>query len=323
MLLPRFAVGTFSVGLMVTGAGVVSGQTYPNKPIYIVTAAPGGGVDFAARIIAQGLSGSLGQQVVVENRGGASGAIAGARVATAPPDGYTVLFYGNPFWILPLLRNDVPYDPVRDFLPITLAYRSPNVLVVHPSLPVKSVRQLIALAKAKPGALNYATSGSATASHLAAELFNAKAGVNMLRIPYKGAGLAFNDLISGEVQLMFSPAASAMQHVKSGRLNGLAVTSAQPSALAPGLPTIAASGLPGFESISMYAIFAPAKSPAERINRLHQEIVRVLNRKDIKEKLFNTGSEVVATSPEQLAAAVKSEMAELGKVIRDAGIRAD
>ncbi|MBI3939178.1 MAG: tripartite tricarboxylate transporter substrate binding protein [Betaproteobacteria bacterium] len=320
MMLPRFSVWIFSVGMMVLAAGVVSGQAYPNKPIRIVAPEAGGGGDFAARLIALGLSGSLGQQVIVENRGGASGIIAGRTVAKAPPDGYTLLFYGSIFWIGALLQ-DVPYDPVADFSPITLATSSPNILVVHPSLPVNSVKELIALAKARPGELNYASTTGST-PHLAAELFKAMAGVNIVRIPYKGAGPALNDLIGGQVQLMFPVAAAVTPHVKSGRLRALAVTSVEPSELVRGLPTVAAT-VPGYESVQMTAMFAPAKTPATIINRLNQEIVQVLNRADVKEKFFNAGAKVVGGSPEQLMATMKSEMARLGKVIKDAGIRAE
>lgn len=321
MLLTRFAVGAFLVGLMAAGADVVSGQTYPNKPIRMVTSAAGGSADFAARLIAQGLTGDLGQQVVVDNRGGSVSTSVGI-VAKAPPDGYTLLLYASSLWIAPLLQQ-VPYDPVRDFSPIILAASSPYILVVHPAVPATSVKELIALAKAKMGELNYGSSGLGTANHLAAELFNAMAGVNIVHVPYKGAGPALNALIGGQLQLMFPSAGSVTSHIKSGRLRALGVTSAEPSALAPGLPTVAASGVPGYESLLIMGIFAPAGVPAALIKRLNQEIVKVLQKADVKEKLFNSGVEAVGGSPEQLAVSVKSEMARLGKVIKDAGIRAD
>jgi tripartite-type tricarboxylate transporter receptor subunit TctC len=194
---------------------------------------------------------------------------------------------------------------------------------VHPALPVNSIKELIALAKAKPGALNYASGGVGTTPHLAAELFKAMAGVNIVHIPYKGAGPAISDLIGGQVQLMFPNAAAVGPHLKSGKLRALAVTSSQPTALVPGLPTVAASGLPGFSSVLIVGMFVPAKTPATLINRLNQEIVRVLNNPEVKEKLFNTGSDVVGSSPEQFAAAIKSEVARLGKVIKDVGIKAE
>jgi tripartite-type tricarboxylate transporter receptor subunit TctC len=308
--------------LLVLGADLVNSQNYPVKPVRIVTAAAGGGVDFAARLIAQGISAPLGQPVVVENRGG-SGNIAAELVAKAPPDGYTVILYGSGFWLTPLMLDNAPYDVVRDFLPIVLTNRAPNILVVNPSLPVKSAKDLIALAKARPGELNYFTSGAGSSTHLAAELFKAMAGVNIMRINYKASAQGLTDLISGQVQVGFANAASATPHVKANRLRALAVGSVEPSALAPGLPTLAASGVPGYESASINALFAPAKTPAAIINRLNQEIVRVLNQPDTKERFFNTGAEAVGGSPEELGAKIKSEIGRMGKVIKDAGIRAE
>ncbi len=314
-------------GIMVLGAGVVSGQTtstgsgqaYPTKVIRIVTSAPGGGSDVLSRLIAPGLTESLGQQVIVDNRG----SIAPEIVAKTPPDGYTVLVSGSPLWVLPLLRAHTPWDAVKDFAPITLAVSSPSILVVHPSLPVKSVKELIALAKARPGELNYASGTPGATPHLAAELFKVMAGVNIVRVGYKGTGPGILGVMSGQVELMFPNAGSAMPHVKSGRLRALAVCNAQPSALVPGLPTVAAAGLPGYETASPQAVLAPAKTPATLINRLHQEIVRVLNSADVKERLFNSGGEAVGSSPEEFAAKMKSDIARIGKLIKDAGIRVE
>ena len=319
MLRPLLIVSILAIGLVVLGAGAVRGQDYPTKPIRIVTGSAGGGQDFATRIIAQGISGSLGQPVIVDNRGG-SGIIAAEIVAKAPPDGYTLLVAASPHWILPLLQDQVPYDPVKDFSPVTLALRLPNLIVVHPSLPANSVKELIALAKARPAALNYGSSGTGASTHLAAELFKAMAGVNLVRVPYKGGGPALNALLGGEVQVWFPNVAAAAPHVRSGKLRALAVTSTAPSALSPGLPTVAAS-LPGYEAVSMIGIFAQAKAPAAIINRINQEIVRVLNTAEVRERLLSTGVEPVGGSPKEFAAAVKSEMAKWGKVIRDAGIR--
>ena len=317
----RFIALKFLVSIMILASGSAFSQGYPNKPIRIVTGAAGGGGDFAARLIAPELSGNLGQPVITENRGG-NASIPAQIVKQAPPDGYTMLLIANSFWLLPLLQA-VPYDPVGDFLPITLVASAPNILVVHFSVAANSVKELIALAKARPGALNYGSGTTGAINHLAAELFNAMARVNIVRIPYKGSAPALNALLADQVQLMFATAATVAPHVKSGRLRSLAVTSAQPSALAPGVPTIAASGLPGYESESVYGVFAPAKTLATLINRLNREMVRVLNSTDVKEKLFTTGAESVGSSPEQFAAAVKSDMAKMGKVIRDAGIRAE
>lgn len=316
----RFAVLTVAAASLLAGADNACAQGYPNKPIRIVTSGIGGGADFASRLIAQGLAASLGQQVIVDNR--ASGAAPGEVVAKSPPDGYTMLLFGATVWLLPFMRNNVPYDPVRDFTPITLAVTAPNILVVHPSLPVRSVKDLMAFAKARPGQLNYSISGSGSSNHLAGELFKAMAGVDILCIPYKGPALALNDLISGQVQLSFATG-SVMAQVKAGRLRALAVASAQPSALAPGLPTVAGSGLPGFEAVTMTGLFAPAGTPAAVINRLNEEILRVINRTESKERFFNTGLEVVGTSPQEFGAAIKADMARMGKVIRDVGIRAE
>jgi len=300
-----------------------SGQGYPNKPIRLITAEAGGGNDFAARLIVQGLAGSLGQQMVVDNRGGAGGIIAVEIAARAQPDGYTLLLYANNIWLIPLLRSSVPYDPVRDFAPITWAAKSPNTVVVHPSLPVRSMEELIAYAKARPGELNYGSGGTGATTHLAVELFKSMTGVNIVRVPFKGNGPALNALIGGQVQLMFATAGAVAPHLKSGRLRALAVTSAQPSPLAPGLPTVAASGLPGYESISIYGVYAPSRTPPAIVQHLNEAIVRVLGRAEVKEKFLASGVETVGSAPGELAAIMKSEIARMGKVIRDAGLRED
>ena len=319
MLLPRFIAGMFSAGLMVLGAGVASGQDYPNKPIRIVTTPPGGGSDIVARIVAQGISGPLGQQVVVDNR--ASGIVAGDFVSKSPPDGYILLVWANAFVVGPLLLQKVPYDPVRDFSPVILAAQTPNILVVHPSLPVKSVQELIALAKARPGELNYSAGSTGGTTHLAAELFKSMAGVDMVNIPYKSTAMETADLIGGYVQLTFATGASVAPLIKAGRLRAVAVTSAQPSTLFPGLPTVAASGLPGFESVTFLGLWAAARTPAPIINRLNQETARFVNTQEAKERFTSSGLEAVGSTPEQFAATIKSEVAKMGKVIKDAGIK--
>ena len=315
----RSVVSVFLVAMMILGASVVSGQEYPIKTIRIIPGEAGGGTDLAARLIAQGISGPLGQPVTVENR---PSVIAIETVAKAPPDGYTLLLQGNVIWAQPLLRK-VSYDPERDLSPITWATASPLVLVVHPSLPIKSVKQLIALAKARPGELNYSSGATGVPAHLAAELFKAMANVNIVRINYKGGAPAFNALITGEVQLTFGNAVPVAPYIKSGRLKGLAVTSAQPSALFPEIPTVAAAGLPGYESVTILGIFAPGGTPAAIINRLNQEIVRVLSMAEVKKRFLNEGLETVGSSPEQLAAAVKADTARIAKVIKDNRIRID
>lgn len=317
---PRLLVWTLPVGLMFVGAGVASGQDYPSKPVRIVTSVTGGSLDLTARLVAPKLASGLGHQVVVDNRGGL---LSMELVAKAPADGYTLLLASGSLWISQFLRPKVAWDAVRDFSPITLAVTLPNIIAVHPSLPVRSIRELIALAKARPGALNYASGQTGSSSHLAGELFKSMAQVDIVRIPYKGAGPAMVALITGEAQVSFPNTASAAPHLPSGKLRGLAVTTAQPSALAPGLPTAAASGLPGYESRAMLGIFAPARTPARIIDRLNQEIVRALNQAEVKRRLFDSGAEVAAGSPAELAEAMGSDMAATGKLIKEAGIRAE
>ena len=309
-------------------AGILSGitldasaQRYPEKPVRLVTGAPAGGADLVARLVAAGLSENWAQQVIVDNRG--NGAIPGQILARAQPDGYTLLVNGSNIWILPFLQNHVPYDPVKDFSTITLTASFPNILVVHPAVAAKSVRELIALAKAKPGSLNYASGPTGSANHLAAERFKAMAGVDIVRVSYKGSAAALTDLIAGQVQVMFPNAGAVTPYIKSGRLRVMAIASAQPSTLAPEIPTVAASGLPGYESATTVGMFAPARTRASLIARLHQDIVRLIYTPEVKEKFFNAGAEVVGNTPQQFAATVKSDMARLGKVIRDAAIRGE
>lgn len=319
MRLLHFNVWLLSASVSVLSANIVSAQHYPNKPIRLVTAAIGGGTDFVSRILAQGISGSLGQQVVVDNR---PTAIIGETVARAPADGYTLVLNGSSFWLAPLLQAKPSYDVPRDFAPISLVTTSPTLIVVHPSLPVRSVKELVALAKAKPGALDYGSSTLGSPTHLAAELFKSMTNVDIVRISYKGNGPALNALVAGEVQLMFSNAAAVDPHVKSGRLRALAVASTQPSELAPGLPTVA-EAVPGYDAASTYGLLAPAGTPAAIINRLNQEVVRFLKAPGAKERLLKAGVEAVGSSPEKLAETIRSDLVVWGKVIRDAKIRPD
>jgi len=316
----RSIAALIGVVITVLCASVACAQNYPNKPVRIIASEVGGPGDFTSRIVAQGLTGALGEPVIVENRPTAN--IALEIVAKAEPDGYTLVTNNNPMWYTPFMRK-TSYDPVKDFLPITLMTSAPAVLVVHPSLSAKSVAEMIALAKAKPGTLNFATGSAGSSARLAGELLKAKAGVNIVLVPYKGTGPAITSLLSGqEVQLMFSPPTGAAPQIKAGRLRALAVTSAKTSALFPELPTMAAT-LPGFELVSVVGMFAPARTPAALITRLNREIVRVLTQPDVKSKFFEVGVEVIGSSPEQFAAAIKSDMAVMGKVITDAGIRAE
>jgi tripartite-type tricarboxylate transporter receptor subunit TctC len=249
--------------------------------------------------------------------------IAAETVAKAAPDGHTLLYYGSNIWLMPFLRSSVPYDPVKDFAPITLAVRAPTLLVVHPSLPVRSVKDLIALARARPGQLNYSAGATGSASQMATELFRSMANVDVTKISYKGNGPAVIALVAGEVQMAFATPASVAPHIKAGKLRPIAVTTAEPSPLLPGLPTLAASGLPGYEMVSVVGMFAPGATPESVVRRLNQEIARVLQSSAVEEKFLISGVEVVASSPEQFAAKIKSEMDRLGPVIRKAGIRVD
>ena len=292
------------------------GQTYPAKPIRIITTEAGSGNDIAVRIMAPGLTAALGQQMIVDNRGIGSAELA----AKAPPDGYTLLSYGTSFWLTPLLRNNVTYDPIRDYAPITLTARAPGIIVVPVSLPAKSIPELIALARSKPGELNYGSAATGSLPHLAGEVFKSMAGVNIVRIPYKGSAQALNALIGEQVQMMFSNVGVVTSQLKAGRLRALAVSTAQPSALAPGLPTVSSAGLPGYEVEALLAIFVPARTPVPVVNRLNQEIVKVLNNTEIRQKFFDTGIETVGSTPDQLAGKVKTEIAMWAKVIKDAGI---
>ena len=310
-----------AAGATILSSYCAIGQTFPNAPVRIFTSEIGGGVDIVARIVADGLGPRLGQPVIVENRGG-SAIIPAQIVAKAPADGHTMLFYGSPIWLLPLLQA-TPYDPIKDFAPVILAASSPNILVVNPSLPATSVRELIALAKAQPGKLNYAAGVAGSSAHLAAELFKAMAGVQITRISYKGSAAGLTAVIADQVQMMFAIAAQVPAQVKAGKLRALAVTSAKPSTLAPGLPSMAEQGLPGYEAILDLGVYAPAGTPSARIERLNRDIAQVLFTNDAKEKLFRAGFEPVGSSAEQLLASVKSETAKWGKLIKEAGIRAD
>jgi tripartite-type tricarboxylate transporter receptor subunit TctC len=300
-------------------AGSAFSQNYPVRVVRILASEAGGTADMISRIIAQGISPNLGQPVIVENHGG--GVISPELVAKAPPDGYTLLSYGNTFWLMPLMRSKMSYDPQKDFVPVTVAVKTPLVLLVHPSMPVKTVKDLIALAKAKPKDLNYSSAAIGTSSHLGTEMFKFLAHVNMVRIGYKGHASALNALVSGDTHLMFANVGPAMVQANSGRVRAIAVSSPQPSPLAPGLPTLAASGVPGYDAMQLSGLFAPAKTPDAIISRLNREIAQVMTRSDVKEKLFNAGLEPLAGSSDESAALIRSEVARYAKVVKAAGIR--
>jgi tripartite-type tricarboxylate transporter receptor subunit TctC len=298
-------------------------QVYPAKPIRMIVAyPPGGGTDIVGRMVAQKLGETLGQSVLVENRGGASGNLGTELAARAAPDGYTILM-GNvaPNAINVSLFKNLPFDPVADFVPVSLVASTPNILVVHPSIPARTVKEVIALAKAKPGTLNFASAGVGSSSHLAGELFRILAGADIVHVPYEGAGPAIVDVLSGQVQLYFATMPAAMPHVKSGKLAAVAVTSSRRSRALPDLPAIAEAGVPGYEASTWYGVLAPARTPAAVIARLHENIVRILAVSETRARLADQGFETVGNSPEEFGASIKSEIAKWGKVIGDAGIR--
>jgi tripartite-type tricarboxylate transporter receptor subunit TctC len=306
--------------LLALGAGIAHAQGFPAKPIRIVTTVPGGSLDLTARLLAPKLGERLGQQVIVDNRGGVTSM---ELVPRAPADGHTLLLASASLWLSEFLRDRVAWDAMRDFAPVSMLVTSPNIIVVHPSLPVRTVGDLIALAKARSGELNYSTGQSGASAHLAGELFRAMAGVNIVRVAYKGQGPAMLSLITGEAQLSFPNASTGTPFVKAGKVKGLAVTTLQPSALAPGLPTAAASGLPGYESKAILGLFAPAKTPQAVIDLLNQEIVRALGDAEVRRRLFDSGAETAAGAPAELTAAMKSEIATTGRLIKQMGIRAE
>lgn len=297
-----------------------SAAEYPTKPIrMLVGFAPGGGTDTTARAMAGKLSERLGQQVIIDNRPGAAGNIAAEITSQANPDGYTVLM-GTiaALAINPSLYKKLPFDPLKDIIPVSRAVDSTNILVLHPSVPAKTVKELIALAKTK--SLNGGSSGVGGAGHLALELFNLKAGTKMVHVPYKGGGPAMADLLGGNIQLIFATAASAVPHIKSGKIKALAVTTAKRSGLVPDLPTVAEAGLPGFEANNWYGVLVPAGTPRAIVNRLNKEIVAVLNLPDLKDFLFKQGLDAAPSTPEAFAAYIRSEKAQWEKVIKAAGL---
>jgi len=298
---------------------------YPAKPIrFVVAFPPGGGTDIIARSIAQKLSGRLAQTVVVDNRPGAGGNIGTDIVAKSAPDGYTLLMgSAGPLAINASLFASMPFDPLRDLAPVTLAASTPNVLVVHPSLKAATVKELIALAKAHPGEINFASSGHGTPAHLAGELFNSMAGVKLVHVPYKGAAPALADLLGGQVQIMFSTMPPALPHVKDGKLRALAVTSLKRSPAMPGLPTVDEAALPGFEANTWHGVVLPAGAPGAIVARLNREIVAILHLPDVVERLSAQGAEPVGSTPEEFAAYIRSETVKWAKVVRESGAKAE
>ena len=318
----RIAAAVF---IAVAFSGGAAAQVWPEKPVrFVVGFTPGGPSDILARALGQKLAESWAQQVVIENRPGAGGNIAAELVAKSATDGHTWLLGNNSILATnQSLYAKLAYDPVKDFAPVALVAIQPNILVVNPNVAASSVKELIALAKAKPGELNYASSGSGAAAHLAGELFKAMTGVSMVHVPYKGAQPALTDVIAGQAQLMFATSASVIPYIKAGRLRALAVTTLQRSASVPELPTVSESGVPGFEAITWHGVVVPAATPRPLVERLNADIVRVLRMRDLRERLESLGAEVAPGAPQDFADYIAREIPKWAKVVKDSGARAE
>jgi len=316
----RFAC---AAALVVLASGVQA-QTYPTKPIrWVVPFPPGGSTDLLARVVGQKLTESWGQQVIVDNRGGAGGTLGAAEAARAAGDGYTLLMGAIHHTIATSAYPKLPYDFQRDFAPITVVAIVPNVLVVNPSVPAKTVKELIDYAKANPGKLTYGSAGMGTAHHLIGEVFNARAGVDILHVPYKGSAPAVADLIGGQVSIMYDTVASCLPHIKAGKLRPLAVATAKRSSALPDVPTIAEAALPGFEVTTWFGALAPAKTPKELVVKLNAEMVKILNMPDVRQRLLDAGAEPVGNTPEEMAAQIKRETEAFAKIVKQAKIVAE
>lgn len=306
----------------VSTAHALAQQGYPARPVrLIVPSSPGGGTDITARLIAPKLSEYLGQQVVVENRPGAGTMIGGEAAARAAPDGYTLLMGISTLAINPAIYKKVPYDALRDFVPISQAVSLSNILVTHPSLPPRNVRELIAFARARPGQINYASAGVGTSPHLSMALFLSMTGLKMEHVPYKGSGPGVIDLVAGHVPVMMPNMLSALPHIKAGRLRAHGVTGVKRASGAPEIPTIAEAGVPGYEAVQWYGVLAPAGTSREIVAKLHGAVVRAVQNADVKARFLADGADPVGSSPEEFAAYIRAETAKWAKVVKDAGIR--
>ena len=322
--IPRGRVASVLLAAAVISTTNAHAQQYPGKPVRMIVAVPPGGpADTLARMVGPRLSEALGQTVVIDNRPGANGNIAYEMVAHAVPDGYTFVLVAAGIAINPSLYREVKYDVLKDFAPITQGIAVPNILVVHPSVAATSVKDLIALAKLRPGQLTFASAGNGSSGHLALEQFRLMSGIQLIHVPYKGGGPALTEVIAGQVQALFSLALAAIPQVKAGRVRALAITSAQRSALAPELSTVAELGFPGFEVVGWFGWVAPAKMPQQIIDRLNGEIVRILREPATKERLLGLGADPVGNTPQQFAAFIRSEHTKWARVIREANIRAE
>jgi tripartite-type tricarboxylate transporter receptor subunit TctC len=313
-----------ALSLLAANAHAQTGS-YPSRPVRIVVPfAAGGNVDLVARAVAQRLADNLGQQVIVDNRAGSSGLVGTHLVAKSPADGYTLLAMANTFAVVPSLMSNPGYDPLKDFAAVSLTCRVPQVLVVNPSLPVRSVKELVALAKARPSELSYASAGTGGTGHMAAELFNRHAGVKMLHVPYKGNAQAIIDVISGQVTMMFDQVSTSAPHIQAGKLRALAVTSLQRSPLFPNIPTIDESGVRGFEDITFNGLVAPAGTPRDIVVRLHAEVAKAVRVPDVSRRFLERGVELAASaSPDEFASYIQAEYNKKAKLVREAGIRVE
>jgi tripartite-type tricarboxylate transporter receptor subunit TctC len=316
-------VRILSLGILALAVAPCCAQGYPDKPIRMVVAfAPGGAPDIIGRVVGQRLNERIGQPVIIDNRPGATGNIGAEIVAKAPPDGYTVFMATVSVAISPNFYRALPFDPVKSFDPVSRVAIVPLLLVVHPSLPARSVAELITLAKSRPGTLNYASVGNGSPQHLSAELFNATAGIRTVHVAYKGGAPATTAILSGETQLYFAGMPPALPHVKAGRLRGLAVSTARRSPSAPDIPTVSEAGLAGFEADYWHGILAPRGTPRARIDRLNAELVQVLGAVDIQSQLVNAGAQAVTSTPAEFAAFIRAETDKWTRVARIAGVKA-
>ena len=310
-------------GFLATGSAALA-QNYPARPIRLVVSfAAGGGVDLVARLVGQKLSESWNQQVVIDNRPGAGGNVSAELVAKSPADGYTLYLSSASVVVNASLYKSLPYDPLKDFAPVTLLVNAHNVLVAHPSLPAKNIRELIALAKKKPGQINYASTGSGSSGHLAMELFRSMAGIELMHVPYKVIGQTTADLLSGQVSLWFPTMPGVMQHIKGGRMTALGVSGSRRAPALPNVPTIAEAGVPGYDASTWYPLLAPAGTPSAIVDKLNAQLVIILAMPDVREKLQAQGIEPVGSSPAQLSTHLKSELVKWEKVVRMSGARVD
>jgi tripartite-type tricarboxylate transporter receptor subunit TctC len=316
---------TFLVLAAFAGASAAAPPDYPTRPIRLVMPYPvGGSIDISGRIVAQQLGENLGQQVVIDNRTGAGGTIGTEVGASAPPDGYTIVMGGTgTLAVSPALERRLGYDPVKDFAPVTLLVTIPYVLVAHPALPANSVKELIALARAQPGKLNYASGGSGSAPHLIGEMFKAAAGLNIVHVPYKGSTPAVNDLMGGQVQMLFTGIPSVSSHLRSGRLKAIGITSAKRTPSLPEVATVAESGVPGFDVSPWFGILAPARTPPALVGRLNAELVKVLQTPSIRDRLTRDGVDAVGNSPREFAAFIAAEITKWSKVVKASGAKVE